>query len=250
MDSARFSQVVLGFFFFFFFSCFFSCFVLVFSLLTASLLNLSFLVQVVDTVARLIDSSCVALCLDCANNKFRTEMDRIVHKTFDSLEEVQQMQARLQQWQQEWQDALQQNQVQVSEKIQNSEQKIITDLADMKSSTQGVLAVEEVFSINALKMVILGFLGVDQKQWVRLSAIDRAWFAFCRAKECLKLVTFKPKQNISDQGLQALSSLANLQSLDLFNCSKITHQGLHALRGVLSACKILGQENFEQEVFN
>ena len=55
-------------------------------------------------------------------------------------------------------------------------------VADLSTARCGAGAVEEVFSINALKMVILGFLGVDQKQWVRLSAIYRAWFAFLPRK--------------------------------------------------------------------
>ena len=41
-------------------------------------------------------------------------------------------------------------------------------VADLNTARCGAGAVEEVFSINALKMVILGFLGVDQKQWVPL----------------------------------------------------------------------------------
>ena len=94
--------------------------------------------------------------------------------------------------------------------------------------------VEKVFAISGLKMVILGFLGLGQKQWVQLSAVDRTWFAFCRTKECLKLVVFKPAKSITDQGLQALSSLESLQSLNLRGCYNITDQGLQALSSLAS----------------
>ena len=118
---------------------------------------------------------------------------------------------------------------------------------------------EKVFAISGLKMVILGFLRLGQvqalqarqrrqrlqalvrdvaakgqTQWMQLSAISRTWFAFCRTKECLKLVVFKPAKDITDQGLQAMSSLTSLQNLNLTACSKITDQGLQALLSLVS----------------
>ena len=107
---------------------------------------------------------------------------------------------------------------------------------DLTSKRQRQLnsPVEKVFAISGLKMVILGFLGLGQKQWVQLSAVDRTWFAFCRTKECLKLVVFKPAKSITDQGLQALSSLASLQRLNLNDCEHITDQGLQALSSLAS----------------